>query len=387
MKRVLRDERGMALALAIVAIVIVGALVAGALFSGTQEQRMAESARFQQQSFGVAEAGVSEAIRTWNTTTYNGRRAYPLDSAAAVAWTQAPSKTGSYSGSLYKLADNLFLFDVTGRDTMSRANRLRGGGFSQRLGVLTRIKPLQVDIQASLTTGNSDALAGQATVDGNDHVPPGWLSCGPAGPALAGVRSDKGTTVSTSGQASVMGSPPVLIDSTVTDTTFSKFGTTTYAQLAATANVTLAGQNFSNSIGPVVTNGQCDMSVLTNWGDGVNPLGPCGTYFPIVHIIGDATINGVQGQGILLIDGNLSVQGGFQWFGITIVQGTLKTAGGGSTDAHFWGATMVHDSVNFGTNQLSGHANINYSQCAVLKVLNATQTGALMRSRSWVQLY
>jgi len=106
-----------------------------------------------------------------------------------------------------------------------------------------------------------------------------------------------------------------------------------------------------------------------------------------VHITGDAIINGVQGQGILLVDGSLSVEGGFQWFGITIIQGQLKTSGGGSTDAHFWGATMVHDSVSFGTNTLSGHANINYSQCAVLKVLNATQKGALMRSRSWVQLY
>ena len=387
MKQVLRDERGMALALAIVAIVIVGALVAGALFSGTQEQRMAESSRFQQQSFGVAEVGASELIRGWNTTTFNGRRAYPLDSADTIAWTKAPSNTGSYNGSVYKLADNLYLFDVTGRDTMSRANRLQGGGFNQRLGVLTRIKPLQVDIQASLTTGNSDALKGQATVDGNDHVPPGWLTCGPTGAALAGVRSDKGTTVDTSGQAHVLGAPPVLIDSTVTDSTFTKFGGTNYTQLVAGANVTLPGSNFSNSIGPVVTNGQCDMTVQTNWGDGVNPLGPCGTYFPIVHIAGDAIIDGVQGQGILLIDGSLSVQGGFQWFGITIVQGQLKTAGGGSTDAHFWGATMVHDSVSFGTNQLSGHANINYSQCAVLKVLNATAKGALMRSRSWVQLY
>src|SRR3989442_9759190 len=201
MKQVVRNERGMALALAIVAMVIVGALVAGALFSGTQEQRMAESSRFQQQSFGVAEAGAAELIRTWNTRTFNGRRAYPQDSAATIQWTQAASNTGSFNGSVYKLADNLYLFDVTGRDTMSRANRLQGGGFNQRLGVLTRIKPLQVDIQASLTTGNSDQLAGQAVVDGNDHVPPGWLTCGPPGPALAGVRSDKGTTVDTSGSA------------------------------------------------------------------------------------------------------------------------------------------------------------------------------------------
>src|SRR2546422_11378755 len=89
MKQVLRDERGMALALAIVAMVIVGALVAGGLFSGTQEQRMAESSRFQQQSFGVAEAGASELIRTWNTTTFNGRRAYSQESSATIQVQQA----------------------------------------------------------------------------------------------------------------------------------------------------------------------------------------------------------------------------------------------------------------------------------------------------------
>src|SRR3989441_12425050 len=244
---------------------------------------MAESSRFQQQSFGVAEVGASELIRGWNTTTFNGRRAYPLDSADTIAWTKAPSNTGSYNGSVYKLADNLYLFDVTGRDTMSRANRLQGGGFNQRLGVLTRIKPLQVDIQASLTTGNSDALKGQATVDGNDHVPPGWLTCGPTGAALAGVRSDKGTTVDTSGQAHVLGSPPVLIDSTVTDSTFTKFGSTNYTQLVAGANITLPGSNFSELISPDGKKCQCVMLGGCHRGERENPYLACWYYFPLVH--------------------------------------------------------------------------------------------------------
>jgi len=71
---------------------------------------------------------------------------------------------------------------------------------------------------------------------------------------------------------------------------------------------------------------------------------------------GRATINGVQGQGILLIDGSLSVQADSSGW-ITIVQGTLKTRAV-APPTRIWGATMVHDSVNFGTNQLSGHANI-----------------------------
>jgi hypothetical protein len=253
--------------------------------------------------------------------------------------------------------------------------------------MIARIKPIVLDVQASLTTGNSDALSGNSVVNGTDQNPPNWQSCGPLQPSLAGIRSDQGTTVSTSGSATVIGTPPVRIDASVTDSTFSKFGDLTYTQLAAQANITLPGQNFSNSIGPVVTNGQCNTAVLTNWGDGASPNGPCSNYFPIIHITGDATINGVQGQGILLVDGSLSVQGSFQFFGVTIVQGTLKTTGGGNTDAHFWGATLVHDSVSFGTNQLSGHANINYSSCALLRVLENTSTVAPARARGWVGLY
>ena len=390
MNRIVQNERGMALAVAIFALVIVGALVAGALFAGTQEQRVGDSSRRLQQSFGVAELGVNTVVRTWNADTYNSRGAYPTDSIAvpnALLTGATPSNTGSFGGYVYRLNNNLFLIDVTGHDTVSGTGSSSSGRARQRLGLLTRIKVLQLNVQASLTTGNSDALAGQATVDGTDHTPPGWPSCGAVGPSLAGIRSDQGTTVSTSGQASIIGSPPIMIDPTVSDTTFSRFGDVTYSQLAARANIVLTGQNFANSIGPVVANGQCNKAVLTNWGDGANPTQPCGSYFPIIHITGTATINGVQGQGILLIDGDLNIQGGFQWFGVTIVQGTLKTAGGGSTDAHFWGATMVHDSVDFGTNQLSGHANINYSSCALMAALNSTGVVAPMRSRGWIELF
>src|SRR5207245_9581667 len=97
----------------------------------------------------------------------------------------------------------------------------------------------------------------------------------------------------------------VMRDTNVTDSTFSKYRDVSYIQLAARATITCPRHNFNNNIGPVVTGGQCEKSVVTNWGDGVNG-GPCSNYFPIVRITSDATINGVQGQGILLIDGSLS---------------------------------------------------------------------------------
>jgi len=182
----------------------------------------------------------------------------------------------------------------------------------------------------------------------------------------------------------------VLKDPTLADSSFTHYGDVTYTQLALSANITLPAQNFSSSIAPVVLGTTCDLSVQTNWGSPTTPTGPCGGYFPIIRITGDgAVINGQEGQGVLLVDGSLSVQGGFQFFGVVIVKGSLKTSGGGSTPAHFWGTVMVQDTAAFTdtTNNLSGAANLLYSKCAIMKALNKTGVAGMMRSRGWVQLY
>src|SRR5437016_13210439 len=106
MKRILQDERGMALAVAIFAMVVVGALVAGAFFAGTQEQRVGENQRRVQTSFGVAEAGSQERVLGWNSLTMNKRPVYPADSIAIVN-TPAPNGAGSYAGYSYRVGSNL----------------------------------------------------------------------------------------------------------------------------------------------------------------------------------------------------------------------------------------------------------------------------------------
>ena len=402
MKHVVQNERGMALAIAIVALVIVGALIAGALFSGTQEQRVAENVRRVQASFGVAEEGVYDIIRTWDSTTAGVRNQqtyaalYPYPAAAPskdsvrMVRKTAKSKTGSYSGSLFKLNDELYLLDVSAQDTMSLAGRIRGGGAGQRLGLLARIRPVSIDTRAAVTSGGDNVVVGSASIDGNDHPPTGWAGCPPLDSAKAGIRTQSSGTVSTSGHPSINGNPPVLKDPTLADSLFTHYGDVTYADLAASANITLPAQNFSSSISPVTVGTACDYSVQTNWGSPTTPTGPCGSYFPIVRITGDgAVINGQEGQGVLLVDGGLSVQGGFQFFGIVIVKGSLKTSGGGGTPAHFWGTVMVQDTAQFTdtTNNLSGAANLLYSKCAIIKALNKTGVGSMMRSRGWVQLY
>jgi hypothetical protein len=379
----LRDERGMALAVAIFALVVVGALVAGAFFAGTQEQRVGENQRRVTTSFGVAEAGAQERVMSWIPDSMNKRNTYPRDSVA-ITTRPSPNGTGSYFGYSYKLGSNLFLIDVTGRDQRTASGSIAGGGGArQRVGLITRIAPIDFGIHASLTTQGATNLGGNATVSGADQNPTGWTDCDTPGPTQPGIR-DQGGQVSTNGNGTVSGNPPVVNDPTINNNTFTQFGGVTYAQLAARANIVLGPGTYKTN--PAFNGALCDKTNLLNWGDGINPLSACGSYFPIIHITGDATLNGDQGQGILLVDGTLSVEGSYQFFGITIIQGDLKTAGGGNTDAHFWGGVMAKN-ADLSIQSLSGNATLNYSSCSILAALQATSPISMMRSRGWVQLY
>lgn len=383
MKRILRDERGMALAVAIFALVVVGALVAGAFFAGTQEQRVGENQRRVMTSFGVAEAGVQERMVVWDPTTQNRVKQYP-ESSVVIPTLSAPGGTGSYNGTWYRMGPNIFLIDVTGQDANTGTGAVSsGGGARQRIGMIARIAPIEFGIKASLTTQGMVRVGGTAEIDGADQIPTGWASCDPPGAPQAGVRSPSGG-VDTVGTGEVNGFPPVVSDPTVGDQTFTTFGGATYAQLASRATVVVSGGNINTA--PRVVNGVCDKTDRYNWGDPHNPTAPCGNYFPIIHVTGDVIINTEQGQGILLVDGNLLVNGSWDFYGIVIIQGNLTTGGGGNADAHFWGGVMAKN-ADLSTEQISGHATMNFSSCSILAALQAQSPISPMRQRGWVQLF
>lgn len=381
MDRYVRNERGIALAIAIFALVVVGALVAGAFFAGTQEQRLAENAKRVTQSFGIAEAGLAEQVRLWDPIRFNQQRAYPLDSAI-IPQTVAPSRTGSYGGYVFKLNDNIFLTDVRGSDSASRTGRIRGSGARQRLGLLTRVRPVAIDIRASLTTQGDVEVRGNSEVDGTDETPTGWAGCDPPGGPMAAVRTTTGGDVSTSGNGEVTGA--VVPDPTVNNSTFTVFGDVSFEDLVSRAQIRIPGGTYRTE--PAVTGTTCNRSSQTNWGDGLVPTNPCGTYFPIVYVDGDVTLNGVQGQGILLVRGSVHVQGSYEYFGIVIAQGEFTTSGGGTSIAHFWGGVLARN-ASLDNETLSGQATLNFSSCAIQRALQATGVTAPLRSRGWVALY
>lgn len=386
----MKNERGMALAITVFALVVVTALVAGTFYAATQEQRVSDNGRRSVAALGAAEAGIDDVVTNWSSSL-NKKGTYPTDSAtfgSSSSLLNTPANSGKYYATVYKLNANLFLVDVTGRD-LSSSSTTQGIGIGgrERLGVLVSIQPINFGISASLMTRNGVSLQGNAQVDGHDNSPAAggtdsvWSSC-TTGSALAGVATSSGATVTTGGNGAVNGVPPVSQDSSI-GTKFSVVDSL-YSALANRATIVLSGGNYKTA--PSFNGTACNTSDVLNWGDGT-ASDSCSSYFPIIHITGNVTLNGDQGQGILLVDGNISVQGSYQFFGITIAKGSIGSAGGGTTAAHFYGATMAQDVNLTTTNTLSGKATLLYSSCAVQTVINNAAVTSLLRSRSWVQLY
>jgi hypothetical protein len=99
---------------------------------------------------------------------------------------------------------------------------------------------------------------------------------------------------------------------------------------------------------PTYTNGQTEGTPqITYYGDG-NSL----------------TLNsGSSGNGILIVDGDLSINGGFQWYGLILVRGIVSFTGGGSTQ-NVWGAVLNGTSITQ-NDVLGGSSTIAYDSCAL----------------------
>lgn len=368
------NERGIALLVAILAIIVVGGLVVGVSTVARLESRQAQNTEEIAQAFAVGELGIGETLADWYAGDWTG---LAVMETANVSGT-APQGAGSYSGTLQRLGQELFFLDVTG--TSAR------GGARQRVGTFVKLRPLAVDIKASLTSMGPVVRRGNGQIDGTDLPPSGWASC--SAPAdEAGIRIPDASLVD-DGHCSpcIDGDPPVAPDPSLNSDTFFNYGDMDWNDLIALATKT--GFTLTNpDLGPTFNaDGSCNTADPENWGDPLSPTSTCGNYFPIIYAPGNLNINIGSGQGMLLVDGDLNVQGRFEFYGIVIVRGSLSTQGGGGGSIHFRGAVMAAN-VDLEDNKVAGNAQIQYSSCVVQRVQSASGIGSQLRSRGWLQLF
>ena len=256
----------------------------------------------------------------------------------------------------------------------------------RKLGALLRLASANISVSAGLTALGDVLVGGNSTVSGNDATPSEWTAAGVTCPTpanVAGVRYNG--TLDQKGSSTIAGSPAKQLDTSLDTTNI--FGSTNFNALKALRTLTITGNISGLAAAVSGSPAVCNTAVTTNWGAPTDKTSPCFNYFPIVYHYGDLSISGSgEGQGILLVEGNLTVQGRIDFYGPVIVTGGVDVRGTGSDDVKFYGGILAQD-VTLDDSRLTGNATVNYSSCAIRRALQGSAVPTPLDQRSWAQLY
>lgn len=377
---------GFALATALVAIVLVGLLIAGSFFGSTQEFRAGRNALHQERAMTAAEFGHTQVLNDFDV---DAARAMARGEVATQTFTVQGGTTASVAVTKLNLLTFLIASEgVTASGTAMTARR--------RTGLLIRLDVPELPIYGAVTTSGSTRVAGNQTTSGADMNPSGW-DCDESGPSRAGYVNDNAADVTPAGTCTggvcISGEPKIAVDPLAGDPeTYDEFGGIDYDSLTALADVVVPASSTPSvdGIAPVVVAGACDRTNTKNWGDparnAVTP-GACEPYFPIIHIKGSGTVtlkNGIA-QGLLLVDGNLTINGNFEFYGPIIVKGNVTTAGMGNKVV---GGIMAANEGCTTTpcNKLEGTSHLQFSRCTIMSTL-ITRAEPVLATRSWADLF
>lgn len=365
-----RPRRGSALVLVLVAMVVLLVLSSGALFGSMQELRTSRTLALQQRAEAVAEYGMNQQLASWSTAR-NAMANGAIDSTVVVVQTGDTARVR-----VQRL--NARTFNVVSIGRAAIGNQLLEA--ERQTSLLVRVSSPSIPPQGLMTVFGGLQVQGSPVLNGTNTPPPGWSACsGYPSTDTTAVTYNPASVPSVQKANQTVGgtrSSPAAADTA----TYSVFGTETWASLVAKANVTATGGNPS----PTGSSTTCTAS-STNWGEsrrGSGSIAGCENYFPIIYAPGDLSITGGRGQGILLVNGSLTIRGNFEFSGIIVVRNELDVAG----TPTIYGGVLVRNADGTGS-KILGNAEFNFSHCAMGQALAGLAKPSRSKLRSWAQLY
>lgn len=379
-----KNRRGMALVTVILAIVVLSAIVTGTFFSSTQEFRGGRNALVEQRAFATAEFGLNSAISNWdrsrNLPPPLGRALGNVDSSLIFV-----DQSDTARVRITRLTINTFQVVSEGRANIGN----RSLESKRSTNAMVRIAYPTIKPKGAITAAGNVSVQGSATVNGANTNPTGWTACS-AVPTdtVPAITAGPSATV-TYNASNILSSPAVLRDSAAADSnTYIRYGSESWNSLTANADVKLAGGLYGSNIGPVGTATTCDYSQQLNWGEPKRPgaVVGCYMYYPIIYSASSLKINGNgYGQGILLVNGDLEINGTFEFYGLVIVRDDLNRSNG---TALIHGAVYAANmSLQDPSSSITGNQTIQYSKCAVETALRASAILTRAKERGWGQIF
>lgn len=378
-----RERRGMALMLAILMIVVITVLVIGGVFTSTMEFRGGRNSLVEQRALAVAEYGLNAEVSRWDT----GRNLQPGAGGMAIGAMDELVRYVADEDTAFvtvtRLTDNTFWVIADGRASIGRS-ALES---RRRTNALVRLAYPTIEPKGAITSAGDVQLTGNSTVTGADTPPAGW-GCAAPGPPVSAIHVPPGANVDHKAKNIITqpGVPDVLYDAAAGDSNlYVRYGTESWNSLVANASIVLPGGVY-NGIQPVGTSTSCTAG-NTNWGEpnrGGGSVQGCYGHFPIIYSETSLHINGNgRGQGILIVNGDLKLNGNFDFYGVVIVRDNVDK-GNGTATIH--GAVYARDAM-FEENIWSGNQNVSYSRCAIENALRGSAILTRVKERHWSMLY
>lgn len=370
--RARRARRGAALLFVLGTLALLSALAAAGLGAVLGAERSGRRAAGAAAALAAAEGARAGAMREW------GERVPPdLAPGAYVEWDAGAWNGATTSVMVTRLAP--WLFRVEG---LAAAPGPAGERATRRAtAALWVVEPASLKVAAALTAGapivpGADA-ATEVRLDGRDTVVAGW-DCAPSDTAsLPALATGAAVTLPA---ASLDGGWVADVEASLAHRYALVWPPPDTLRLAAP--LVFGGDLVAVPAAPRLDDaGACRTGTTepTNWGDPRRPS-PCAGWLPVVRVRGDLDGPTGRGQGVLLVDGDLRLRGGFEFHGVVVVRGLLSAEGAGNRVV---GALLAQGGAG-GSHQL--HAiQLRYSSCVVRAALAAAGVLRPAPLRGWTE--
>ena len=375
------SREGFALVMALGALVIVGTLIAGSAFVVMQETRLGRNQLVQGRAFAAAEFGLNKVQADWDKTPN-----LQMNNGAMFDTTYSIPGQGTARVRYTRLNNETFWITSEGRVGVGSSTDPKSMAI-KRVNAILRLRIPSVRANGAITSSGSIDIKGSAQVLGTNTIPPGWVGCDATAANKAGIVAPPSASVTIQKPTSVIGTPQVLRDSLAADSaTYIRYGDETWNTLQAQANIIIPAGGGPNGVDPVALNGAC-LRGPTNWGEpnrGAGSVAACYNYFPIIYSAGSLHLNNGRGQGILLVDGDLQINGGFTWSGLIVVRDDFDKGNGNAT---IYGAVMARDATIADNSFIQGNTTYAYSECALDRAMRGSAQVVQARERAWAELF
>ena len=203
---------------------------------------------------------------------------------------------------------------------------------------------------------------------------------------MAGVTLPDLTDLDIIGDVNLEGSPESEEDSSIGPDAVTTLGSWTYDNVAAQAALSISGNNvrYTDPVTPSASDGECTVTDSLNWGAPESPGSACWDYVPIIHADGTLRIeDGDNGQGLLLVDGDLYLSGDFHFYGLVVVKGRTIL----DNEAKITGGLIAGNRGISGLRtELNDSSSVQYSACAVARATAGLAGIERLPGRSWFEI-